>query len=250
MPETDRGPDSSLNEHVFELRFRPNAQIIDFRGELAETISSHLGLPHWGIGRDRVDIFDASQRHRAFVSFRNLGYTVKDTSLASYFPDKAAKFLSYLTTLKLFSGRFAVQRVGVRSQFAWSLPFGFEEALGRITSRYCGLTNDATEVIGARIVDFNPAVNFRDEHGFFDTQFGAMTNEEVKRYLGGRDSYPDIALYYDIDYWRTGEDEWKAEQILQFLRTTARAGWERADKLFGLISTSRVEASSAAARAR
>jgi hypothetical protein len=46
----------TASEHVFEIRYRPNAKILDKRGEWAEKLSHELELPAWRIGANRLDV--------------------------------------------------------------------------------------------------------------------------------------------------------------------------------------------------
>jgi len=70
MPDTEK---SVVNEHVLEIRYKPNPKILDLRGTWAEQISLHMDLPHWRIVANRIDAFTEGESIHAFVGFRNGG---------------------------------------------------------------------------------------------------------------------------------------------------------------------------------
>jgi hypothetical protein len=235
MPDND-GQQESLNEHVFELRYKPNAKIIDYRGEFAEMISSELGLTEWRITKDRVDVFDKEEKHRLYVGFRSSGYVAQDSITANYFPDKAVQFLNFVSNIKTFGNHWIVQRMGVRSRFCTAFDGECEDALERLGSRYTTLTEDAKSAIGeAKVIDLNGVVNFEDEHGSFNTQLGPMLASQIAEVLKDRDDYPEVGIYYDIDYWKRPEKDVAESDVTRFIKVAAREGWERHGRILRLI---------------
>jgi hypothetical protein len=63
------GARASLSETVLEIRYRPNARVLDHRGAWAEIISAHMSLPQWNIVENRVDIHSKDKSQHVFVSF-------------------------------------------------------------------------------------------------------------------------------------------------------------------------------------
>jgi hypothetical protein len=53
---------AGLNEHVLEVRYKPNPKVLDYRGTWAESISDHMKLPEWRIVENRIDIYDKKIR--------------------------------------------------------------------------------------------------------------------------------------------------------------------------------------------
>ena len=93
---------AGLNEHVLEVRYKPNPKVLDYRGAWAESISDHMNLPEWRIVENRIDIYDKKNKDHAFVGFRNAGFVAHDTPTKNYFSDKAVKFLKHLFSFEGF----------------------------------------------------------------------------------------------------------------------------------------------------
>jgi len=219
-----------MNEQILELRYRPNARIIDYRGELAELIAEQLNLPRWRVSQDRVDVFDESHRHRAFVSHRNVGFSVQDSATSNYFGDKAGQFLRFVADIEPVGKTWTVLRLGVRSKFCSPVELDFEEAVERFNQRYSVLTPQAEEAIAADVEDFGSTLELRDQHGWFKLQIGPMAEDQLGRFFKDRDEYPDVGIYCDIDYALT-DQEVTVDDAIRFLRATAQASWERRDRL-------------------
>jgi hypothetical protein len=132
--------DSITNEHVLEIRYKPNPKVLDHRGTWAEEISRHMELSEWRIVENRIDIFSKTQDVHAFVGFRNAGLVARDTPTANFFPDKAVKLLRYLFSLEGFGDPLTVERLGVRSRFCTPFDGTFETLCERYATRLLTLT--------------------------------------------------------------------------------------------------------------
>jgi len=122
-----RKPDFTTNEHVVEIRYRPNPRILDYRGRLAEQISAEMAIMHWRIVENRVDVFATDRTEHVFVGFRNAGYTSSDTPTKDLFPDKASKLFRFLFSLDSFDNDLFVERLGIRSRFCTPFSGTFEK---------------------------------------------------------------------------------------------------------------------------
>src|SRR5438445_7505171 len=69
---------SRVTDHVFEVRYKPNARFLDYRGQWAELIAEHMKATEWRITENRLDVFDKSEARRFFLAFRNCGATIRD----------------------------------------------------------------------------------------------------------------------------------------------------------------------------
>jgi hypothetical protein len=80
------------SQFVLEIRYQPNAKVLDHRGKWAESVAAQTSLPHWVIVDSRRDIFDEEQTTRCFVGFRNVGYVTHASD--SPLTRKLGKYLS------------------------------------------------------------------------------------------------------------------------------------------------------------
>ncbi|MGB9627770.1 MAG: hypothetical protein ACPL6D_03840 [Thermodesulfobacteriota bacterium] len=102
-----------INEHIFEIRYKPNPKVLDYRGSWAEAISEHMQLPDWRILENRIDVYNEKIGERALVGFRNAGFVTRNTPIKKYFPERTIKFFRYVLYLNGFGKILFVERIGV-----------------------------------------------------------------------------------------------------------------------------------------
>ncbi len=226
---------SILSEHIFEVRYRANSKILDYRGKWAELISDHLALPHWSIVENRIDIFDKPNSERAFVGFRNSGYTCGDPSTSNFFPDKAIKFYKFLSKLDGFVSPLFVERIGIKSKFITAYESNFEALLALFTKNYISIADKALKCINAKLVDIGALLNFSDKIGNFNTVCGPMKKEQMKDFMPKRTEYPEVGLFYDIDYWQKPNSKISDNAIAKIIQEYARTSWVRYSAITSLI---------------
>jgi hypothetical protein len=219
----------ALSEQVFEIRYRPNARILDYRGAWAELISEAVALPHWRIIENRVDIFDEEEKHRCFIGFRNAGFITRDAPTANYFADLSLKFFRKVLSLEGFVKPVFAERIGVRGKFLTPHSVNFEELLRRYSDRYLRLTDRAVQKLGAKIVDIGGNLNYADQHGNFNTVSGPMNDDQITRFFPWKDKeeIPKVGLYFDIDYWTKPSKELSEAEVLRTISAFAKEVWNK-----------------------
>lgn len=234
---TNESADPTTNEHVVELRYRPNAKILDHRGVWAEQISEHLELPHWQIIENRIDIFSKGQTEHAFVGFRNAGYTAADTPTKNFFTDKATKLFRFLFTLDNFGRELFVERLGLKSKFSTIYEGTFEELTARFADRYVKLSPEAATAIGsdAKLVDIGAPLNFVDKRGNFNTVAGPMSRQQLPTFFRKDEGFPEVALYYEIDYFIKPSRELSGKEIVSTITAFAHEAWSKNERIASLV---------------
>lgn len=226
---------SNISEHIFEIRYKPNPKILDHRGTWAELISKHMDLSEWMIVENRIDIYDKESKNRAFVGFSNAGFVCCDSPTANYFPEKTIKFFRFVLNLDDFGSSPFIMRVGVRSKFCTPFLGSFEQLCDRYSQRYLMLTEKAWDAINAKLIDIGGPLNFVDRHGNFNTISGPMPAEQMKQFFSHKKEFPEVGLYYDIDYWQKSEKPVDGKEITQLISTFAKESWERHERVRDLI---------------
>jgi len=229
---------SRPNEHILELRYKPNPKILDLRGTWAEAISAHLQLPHWRIIENRIDIFDEGESLHVFIGFRNGGLIALDTPTSNFFPEKAGKLLSFVFKLEGFGDPLFLERIGVRSKFCSPFLGTFDELRDRYASRFVRMTEDAQKAIGskAKLVDIGGPLNFVDHLGNFNTMSGPMTGKQFREFFKKDVGFPDVGFFFDIDYWQRPGKSVAGRDIVNLVRSFATEAWVRHDRVRDLIT--------------
>lgn len=226
-----------VNEHVLEIRYKPNPKVLDHRGTWAEAISAHMELPHWRIVENRIDIFSEGEKIHAFVGFRNGGLSALDTPTKNYFPDKAIKLLKYLFGLEGFVDPLIVERIGLRSRFCTPFDGPFDELRDRYATRFLVLTEEAKKAFGdgSKLVDIGGPLNFVDHIGNFNTMSGPMPKEQFTKFFKRDEGFPEVGLFFDNDYWLRPKKSINGTTLIKWVRDFADTAWERHERVRDLI---------------
>jgi hypothetical protein len=229
--------DSITNEHVLEIRYKPNPRVLDHRGTWAEQISEHLSLAHWRIVENRVDVFSEGQIEHAFVGFRNAGFTASDTPTRNFFSDKATKLFRFLFTLDAFGDSLHVERLGVRSRFCTPFDGSFEDLTAKFSTRYLTIAPAALKAIGdsAKLIDIGAPLNFVDKLGNFNSNGGPMTEAQLTTFFRKDAGFPDVGLFYDIDYFIRPGKVLSSKEVLGTITGFATEAWERHERVKALV---------------
>lgn len=228
---------SQLNEHILEIRYKPNPKILDQRGKWAEEISAHMKMPDWVVVENRVDIFNKDRRDRAYVGFRSLGYICHGSQTKIYFPDQAVKFMKFVFEYDEFDKAPLIERIGVRSRFCTKYEKTFDDLRDLYCSRYVVLSDKANKAINAKVVDVAGYWNFADDLGNFNTQSGPMISTQISQFFNDVDiaTVPEVGLYFDVDYSVKPKRNMKEQEIVSVVHGFAERAWKRNDDLKSIV---------------
>lgn len=226
----------SINDFLIEIRFSPNAKILDYRGQWAEAISQHMELSEWQIQENRLDIFDKEQARRFFVSYRNAGALIRNSSTRNYFSDQVNKFLKYLFEQKSFGDKLNVERFGVRGRFATAFSGSFEELLNLYSTKFITIRPEALKVINAKIVDIGMPIDFSTNNGNINSASGPMAKSQLSKIFDREKNLPEVALYFEFDYWVRPNVTIIAKDILNKTKTFSGEVWDLNENLCSVIS--------------
>lgn len=208
---------AKFQEHIFEVRFKPNAQILDRRGELASHLSSRLGMPEWNIGADRIDLrFDSIQSSTAFLSYRNFGVVAKGEDATSLFEKLSKDLLLTLAETSPISGIKEVLRLGVKSKFAVPSDKAFSNLLANYQNRWAKVSEKAIHCLDGNIVDIGVVLDVRTAIGTVKTQSGPMGREQLILffdYLKDQTIDEEVFYYAEYDYWKKPFSIKKIEEL-------------------------------------
>lgn len=224
-----------ISEHILEMRYRPFGRLLDIRGLIADWIADHAGLSSWSITENRVDfkINEDSDRERAFVSHRNLGYVVRSPDTRNYVPDRATRFVRELLRVDGFQLR-PVLRFGYRSRFLLPYTDGFEDLVKLVNARM-PLPESLTKPFDARIEDVGSVVVLRKGKTRIKVQSGPMEQEQAKGVLQGHEHLPVVGFFIDMDQYQIDVGEMVEKDVTELLRSLNDSAWAAVDYYNGLL---------------
>ncbi len=223
------------NEQILEIRYKPNAKLLDYRGSWAEAISLFMELPEWSIDDNSIALVDPDQLHRVTVAFKNTVFMVINSSTANYFPEKGKKLFKFLFELEGYGKELMIHRIGCRGRFYREYKGSFDKLLELYLSRYVGVNETARRALDAEIEDIGGMVNYRDRLGHFNTMSGPMKRDQVAGIFKRDEEYSDVGLFIDIDYWSKPEKVINGEELLTQIQRFSDATWAKYRAIESLV---------------
>ncbi len=224
-----------LSEHIFELRYKVLAQILDIRGILAENMRELMNFVHWRITENRIELRDSDEQNKesGFISYKNCGYVILRPDTRNFFQDKAIKFLKNLLSIDGFILN-PITRIGVRSTFI--IPYeGSFDSLCKIIYEKFYVDKNINQLFNAEIVDVGASLNFKSKIGFYNTTTGPMKKDQMKQFLKKHDDLPEISLFFDIDYFKNDLGKINENEIYNLIKRYSTRSWEIMDNIKPLI---------------
>jgi len=227
---------SDSTETVFEIRYRPNAKVLDHRGEWAEALAGHMYLPQWSIINNRFDVFAEDRTQHIFVSHRNAGMVCLDSPTSNFFGEKAQRFFRQLVKFRDFGDPLHVERIGVRHKLASPFDGTFDELVNRFHTRYVGLSSALIKAFeDANLVDIGAPLNFRDARGHFNTMAGPMLEAQFKGFFTKDEGLPEVGVFADVDYFVNPSTLLSSSDIVSTTTKLIAEAQRRAETIRGLI---------------
>ena len=228
---------SKISEHVFEIRYKPNPKILDLRGKWTELISKNLNLPHWSLNEGRIDVFDSEKHNELmFVTFLNAGVAFYNPQMENYFPEKAVKFFKLLSDFKGFDKPLFVERLGVRAKCISAYEGGFDTLVNLFTANFINLTMKSKSAINVDLINISTSLQLKDNVGNFNVMSGPIKNDQIKAFFNrDESSYPEVGLFYDIDYWSKPHQTMNTDDIIKTIKNFHSATLDRYKEMVNLV---------------
>jgi len=228
-----------ISFQIFELRYKAIPELFDKRGSLISFLKKKMKFPHWRISDNKIVLTDnleeEESREKCFVSHLNCGYSVFKPDTKNYFKDKTIKFMKSLFN----SGLVEISdllRVGLRSKFIIVSGEKFDYLLEKVKSKYLKMELDS-DLFDEEIRDIGFPMNFKDGKDLINSQFGAMENEQIKKFFNNKKGLPNRGIYFELDYYRLEEDLEKPYErlIIELINTYNEKEFQKLEKLVDKI---------------
>jgi len=198
-----------INKHILEVRHKPYMKFLDIKGEISNFIIrlSRFNFTYWHISDNRLDFMDATGKIKTFVSLTNFGIVVENAPSLNYFKDQSTLFLNNLLEFPEFSDR-DITRLGTRSFFLVDRKQIFNDIKRKYQDKFLDLNPKSKEIFNANLIDIGAPFSFEenDKKSGFNTSSGPMKKGQMNRFFADSNLYPnntfpESALYFDIDYF-------------------------------------------------
>ncbi len=218
-----------ISKHIVEIRFKPNASILDKRGHIAESL---LGtrFDSWEIGPNRINLKNKDCKEIAgFFSVKNMGFSSAHPRSLKDFIDEAKDFIKGAWG---FRGTSEITRIGVRSRFLTEVS-DFKEAFVAYRDCFLKLGGEEIKKFGGELKDVGFPMTFKMGDRSFNITTGAMEKKQALEYYGDEEGVPEASNYVEVDYFKTAfRGEYKQRDALRFIEV----GTKKAEEINKLIS--------------
>ena len=224
-------------QQVFELRYEPYIDMLDRRGFLTDLLSKKLKMPEWIVGNDRIDITSKDKKERCFISYKELGYALKNPGSHSHFQDRTTKFLNIMSDSGSHFQLNSIKRLGVRSNYLIGYEGKFEELLKIFKKSYLNYSDEKFSLFKGTFIDAGVLLNFKTSDGYFNTNCGPMKKEQYSQFFDGIiiEDLPDTALFLDIDYFKNDFNDANWKNIIDLIQKYSQRSNEIHDAISAVM---------------
>jgi hypothetical protein len=223
-----------VKEEVFEIRFKPNPKILDFRGMWTELFSQSLDYEHWKIEENKLDIFNKDQTERAFLSYKNCGFTCLESPTENYFLDKGFKFFKLLYEIKEFESPLTVERIGIRHKYIVEDTQGFEHAQKGVVNNFISPSTQAKNIFGENIQDLAFMGEFSNPLYNLTLRLSPVRKEEIEGNIR-KAIIPEAGIMVDMDFFSKPAKQLTFGEIQNFIKLTSLEGRKKYQETLALI---------------
>ncbi len=217
-----------LSKRFLEVKFKPNASILDKRGMIAESLSSDP-FDSWAVSTNRVDLKKKTDKYLdGYFTFRNLGIGLRCSVPGDEFEKKAREFVK--NAWEFLPGD-TVTRIGVRSLY-FSEIYNFEKSLQKYRNRFLKLSDEELQMFGGDLVDLGFPLNFKTGNRRFNIMNGPMKKSQARGIFGEEEELPKIGVFVDVDYF---ESDFKYTVRQKNVFDLIKKGIAKADEINKLI---------------
>ena len=189
-----------------EIRFKPNARILDQRGFIAERLAEAMGFPDWRVNRNTAMTYNDNKSIEVAVSYGNAVLRVIDGTRPA-FDARLNHVIHFLTTLPNCENGVETLRVGARSMVAIPFDGSFEELRDKILSTYASPHETAQSRLRIgdryRFDDLAFTFHLTGTEENVHLSVGPMREEEFHAPFTWKEGFPDVGLFVDADAFTT-----------------------------------------------
>lgn len=223
-----------ISEKVLELRYKPKPAFLDLRGQIVESILPDMKMSEWQVVENQVEFGDKDKQRRIFISYKNAGLVILNTTDPDYFVSNATRF----TELLLMQGPFIsffCERIGIRFRYSVEYKGTFESLLQRFTTKFNSSSTKVQNAINGQIIDTSYAVNLRTDFGFVNIKIGPIKQDQLETLFSEKPNMFSVSSYFDFDAWSRPQKLMNADEINKEIETYSRGNQERFEQFLNLV---------------
>ncbi len=189
-----------LSKQVFEIRFKENPTLMDFRGLWTKDIAAKLNFRDWKIDATELTVIDKPSKTAVFLSYQRLGGLVVGKDLDPGLPELSEKYMEILYDLDKFSMP-PVRRIGVRCQYLITTDMIFPKLRESFNNALLRDWQNLEASIGADIDNAGIILELTGNQFDFKVHMGPMEKQQMLQFVPDFDEneLPDVAFCMDLD---------------------------------------------------
>lgn len=218
-----------IAEYVVEIRFKPNAKVLDKRGEIASNLLSKL-LNQWSISSNQILLSSKENLDtKAVFSFKNVSFVSNYPNDKKFFLENAG---AYIKSAWTHFPNNEIIRVGIRTKYLIPAK-DFKSIFDSYRKNFLALKDEKLTEIGGTLIDLGFPLNFADGDNLFNIVTGPMEKKQFGQFVKEQEDIFENGVFIDFDYFKQEFSPYtKQKDIIELIKL----GIEKAEKACSVIS--------------
>jgi hypothetical protein len=219
-------------KNIVEVRFKPDPQIIDIKGEVINSILNNSTLfNNWNITGNTIALGSTKNNSlKIILNHAKWGLEIISSSDDEDFINITTEVIRSTWNHYKYDN---IMRLGVRSSFILKCDNSFESLLKQITSKVSILD---TEKISSSLTDVAYTYNFAEDNKKINISFGPMQKTQSIDNFPETEKIPEVGIYIDIDvFMDTFEKKFKQSEYITTIKDSVNIAKEKMKIIFDLL---------------
>jgi hypothetical protein len=187
----------TISKYFIEIRFEPDAGILDKRGKIAASVLKKQ-FTDWIIQENKIDFSKkGNDEFGAYFSYRNLGIYSSYPNALPFIKNSSKDFIK--STWDYFKNN-KIQRIGVRT-ISLTETTDYQKTFDAYKENFFKINEETLGKFDGKLYDVGFPMDFIDGNKFTHIMTGPMYAKQSSQHFDKVKDIPKYGIFVDVDYY-------------------------------------------------
>lgn len=187
----------TIAKYFIEVRFEPDAKILDMRGEIATSVLKKQ-FTDWVISENKIDFSNkGTDEFGANFSYKGLGIYSSYPNPLTFIKNSAESFIK--STWDYFKDN-KIQRIGIRT-VSLTETTDYQKTFDAYKEKFFKVNEEMLSNFDGKLYDIGFPMNFVDGNKYIHMMTGPMYAKQSTQYFDNIKDIPKYGIFVDVDYY-------------------------------------------------